>query len=105
MNQVTVIQIEGTVQWRAFRDPSTRTWIGTCEPLKLTARGESWGELATDIDDVIQTLFTDLVHEGEQTFVAFLRSHGWSPQGAIPRNVSDVRFDIPTPIEHVANAG
>ena len=103
MSQQLVL-INGSVQWRAFRDASTRQWIGVCAPLKLTARGADWVDLCADINDIIQTLFGDLVSQGKPVFESFLKQHGWSPITPIPINAADVRFDIPMPIEHVAHA-
>jgi predicted RNase H-like HicB family nuclease len=54
-----MVQINGQVMWRAFRDPGTGTFIGVCDPLKLTARGDTWSELLENTDEIIQLLLSD----------------------------------------------
>lgn len=102
---VVRVQIEGQLAWRAFRDPVTATWVGVCDHLKLTARGESWHDLEEDIHDLVQTIFADLLSDGPGAFETFLQLHGWRPIGALPQaGVGEMQFDLPTPIEHVAHA-
>ena len=56
-----------------------------------------------DINDIVQTLFTDLVEQGQSEFESFLHAHGWSRLTPFPVGTKDLRFDIPMPVEPVAH--
>ncbi len=56
-----LIEVHASAPWRAFRDPKTNMWIGICDELKLTARGEDLNDLRVDISDILETLLTEIV--------------------------------------------
>ena len=90
---MNVIRIQAQIQWSAFRDPDSDFWVAVCEPLKLTAQGETWSILVESISDTLDIILTDLVKTG--TFERFMETHGWTVHTPIPVNTNRLRFDIP----------
>lgn len=92
------VVIQGKVSWRAFMDDATGTWIAVCDPMKLTARGDTWSDMADDCNDIIQNVLTDLLHEGELD--TFLSKQGWRRMTAVPvMPHTPVHFDLPVIVE------
>lgn len=92
-----VINIHGRVQlqWRAQKSSTSDHWIGVCDAMNLSVEADSLDELHSVIDESIQLVLRDLLHENE--LEAFLREHGWSPMN-YPVRVNpgeEVRFDVP----------
>jgi predicted RNase H-like HicB family nuclease len=90
---MSVIRVQAQIQWNASRDPASNFWVAVCEPLKLTAQGETWSILVESISDTLQIIFTDLVKTG--TLERFIEAHGWKLQTPIPANTNRLRFDVP----------
>lgn len=90
--------IDAQIAWRALRDRKTETWVGVCDALKLTARGDTWQDLCRMIEEIQEDLFRELLAEG--TLERFLSDHGWKPLVPIPARFPEgiVRFDVPTSI-------
>lgn len=64
------------------------------DALELTVESETWAELMEDIGLAINAMFADLLETND--LERFLRQHGWSVIGPIPRDAGeDVRFDVP----------
>lgn len=100
---VVTVQIEANLVWKVWRDPASGWWVGACDPLRLTAEGETYGELMVDIDGVLQGLFRHLVIE--DNVQEFLRATGWKQKltlSKIPEqaNLEDLRFDVPFEVQH-----
>jgi len=81
--------------WNVFRDPASERWIASCDALKQTAAGASWGELLDEIEGLLQDLFTHLLEEGEleKTLLAL----GWTQHVKLPKRLpkKGVRWDVP----------
>lgn len=50
--------------WEIFKDNLTDEWIGVCDGIGLTACGKTIPLLLVQITDSTETLFYDLVSEG-----------------------------------------
>jgi len=96
MAGMVVIRIQGKaqLQWRAQRSPTSKAWIGICEPMNLVMEADSLDELYSVIDEAMQLMLVDLLRDNE--LEAFLREHGWKAQN-VPQQVKpeDVKFDVP----------
>lgn len=96
---VEPIRVRAKLQWKAFLDPASGKWVALCEPLKLTADGETWQDLWDSANDAVQFLLVDLVRKGR--LQQFMREHGWKlAEGArIPTRQEALtrrpRFDVP----------
>jgi predicted RNase H-like HicB family nuclease len=92
-----VIRIIGQIAWKVSRNPKTGVYIGECDSLNVTAQGQTRSELLEMIDDILQTLLTDMATEGRLQQVA--RRHGWKIEGELPkrgaRQVPALKFDLP----------
>jgi hypothetical protein len=89
--QITV-RIEAKLQWGCFRAKGG-SWIGVCDPLKLTVQADTWAELMEDIGHTLDAMLSDLLKTNELD--KFLREHGWQVRGTIPHRPKNVRFDVP----------
>ena len=91
---IIAIQVNGQVQWFARYSPSSRRWIGVCDPMRLTLEAETLDELHGVIEEGIQLMLRDLLEDNE--LEAYLREMGWSaapiPHGQLPHNIE---FDVP----------
>ena len=94
----TIVRFEVNAQiaWRVLRDRKTSNWIGVCDALKLTARGDTWEELTRSVEEIQGELFRDLFEEG--ALDRFLLDLGWTPLMPLPARdaAPSLRFDIPT---------
>jgi predicted RNase H-like HicB family nuclease len=88
----TLVRIDANLQWRATIGKGGN-YVAVCDPLKLTLQAETWAELMEDTSDVLNTIFLDLLTSNELD--NFLRAHGWSMMGQVPRRPENVRFDVP----------
>ena len=57
--------LSAQLAWRAWREAESQQWIGVCDALRLTALGNTWGELHQHADDIVDALFTDLLRTGD----------------------------------------
>ena len=75
----TIVRFDASVQvsWRTWQSREGGTWIASCDPLKITARGETWGELQESMAELISELFRDLFESGD--LAVFLNEKGWRP--------------------------
>lgn len=97
MQGVRVVDIQAQLAWQAHRDARSRMWVAYCQPLSLTAEGETWSELNQSIGEILNLLFMELLESNELD--RFLLQHGWTL--SVP--VRDLRalpsggfvFDIP----------
>jgi len=71
---IVIVETNGPVEWQVNLS-SPRQWIGVCEPLGLTAEGDSLDDLRQNIERSIQRLMEHLNSTGE--FDSFLRERGW----------------------------
>ena len=97
----TIIRIElENLKWFVTRDPKSGMFVGECEPLKLTAEGESQMELIRDMNDAVQELFRFLTEGNE--FHSFLRRAGWDVQVPLPPKArpEELEFDVPWSVLH-----
>ena len=93
---MVMIQIEGRaqLQWQARRSATSQRWIGVCDALNLVMEADSLDELHSVIDEALQLLLTDLLHDNELD--PFLREHGWQATNLPAKaDVQDVQFDVP----------
>lgn len=94
-----VYRLEANVQWKVTRDQKTGDWIGVCEPLQITSLGETQEDLHISIFETMDTLFRDLLVDGE--LGEFLLRRGWAFQGnrTPERKLPDEEFQFEIPIE------
>jgi predicted RNase H-like HicB family nuclease len=92
MSKVELVRIEANLQWQCS-PAGGEYWVGVCDPLKLTVQANTYAELLEDIGHTLDAMFKDLLETRE--LERFLRDHGWTPIGPIPRTSKNVRFDIP----------
>ena len=97
------IQIEGQVTWQVVRDLRDGHWFAVCQPLNVSAAGDTWGELEEGMKEAIALLFESLVEHGEMA--AFLRRNNWRSLTPLPPSGTRVRFEIPTAIEFKERVG
>jgi predicted RNase H-like HicB family nuclease len=92
MNE-TVVQIQANIQWQVMQTPANH-YVGVCEPMNLSMEASSLDELQSLINETLQLMFEDLLHDNELD--AYLREHGWQakniPVGQFP---ADVKFEVP----------
>lgn len=104
--QSRVIRIVGQISWKVSRNPKTGAYIGACDSLNVTAQGRTRSELMEMIDDILETLLTDMVAEGRLEQVA--RQHGWKIEGELPkrdaRRPQTLKFDLPFVVPDVATS-
>ncbi len=98
MKRIVTVELTAEIQWVVWKDRTTGMWVGACDPLKLTAEGETHGDLMQDIDGVLQDLFRELVGSGD--LERFLSDRGWrkeTVQVPLPTGIplEDMRFDVP----------
>jgi predicted RNase H-like HicB family nuclease len=90
------IRLEGRVHWDFAVSKSSQGYVAICDPLHLTAEGETFDELLRDIQGVTNDLFAHLYKEG--ALEKFLRGLGWTEHRIfIPDGLSieDVVLDVP----------
>ena len=88
-----LVRLEANVPWEVFRHPKTGAWIGACQPLNLTAIGDTWNEFQEAAGEAIEMLLTDLLKTGE--LETFLRRNKWTSHSALPQRDTPVRWDVP----------
>ena len=88
-----VVQLDGNVSWRAFRDPNCNRWVAICDSLGLATDAETWVQLQERTAQHLSCLFDDLLQENKLD--AFLRSHGWGIRGGSAPVGKDLQYDIP----------
>jgi hypothetical protein len=87
------ISLQAQVEWKFFRDDTSKHWIAVCDALKQTVSAETWAELNDSIAETLDLLFRELLEKDE--LASFLRSHGWRLNQPIPEHRRNVRFDVP----------
>jgi hypothetical protein len=90
---IVAIQIKGKLEWRASQSPSSKRWIGICEPLNLAMEAESLDELGSVINESTHALLLDLLADNELD--SFLRERGWSANNIPVVPTNDINFVIP----------
>ncbi len=89
---IQTVRIDGKVNWRCFRAKSG-SWIGICDPLRLTIEADSWFDLMEDIGQGLDALMRELLATNELD--RFLREQGWNLIGPMPAPAENLRFDLP----------
>ena len=90
----TVIHVEGSVSWRAFRDPSSGRWVAICDAIGLATDADTWVQLQERTQRHLSCLFDGLLRDHK--LEAFFRSKGWHVRDGMPEHSSqDVHYDIP----------
>jgi predicted RNase H-like HicB family nuclease len=91
---VVTVQVGAQIQWLATYNPTSRRWVGICDPMNLTMEADTLDELHSVIEEAIQLMLRDLLEDNELD--AYLRDMGWNaqpiPVGQLPKNVE---FDVP----------
>jgi predicted RNase H-like HicB family nuclease len=88
-----IVRIDAQLPWR-FTIGKGGNYVAVCDPLQLTLQAETWADLMEDTSDVLNSVFKDLLKNGQLD--AFLRMHGWNFMGQVPqRDQENVRFDVP----------
>lgn len=94
---IVSVELGAKISWRVCRDRASGWWVGACDPLRLTAEGETFADLMTDIHLVMQDFFRHLLQEGDLD--GCLRELGWkhAHRVSVPPGVDakHARFDIP----------
>ena len=85
------MRVQANVPWQV--ESSDDSWIGVCEPLKLTVEADTYGGLMESISETLDAVLADLMKSNE--LPRFLQSHGWRLITPLPTQVEDVRFDVP----------
>lgn len=91
---VIPVEVGANIAWLVIRS-GDGGYVGRCDALKVTAQGDTFGELMSTIVEVQNELLLDLLGEGE--LEAFLHRHGWRPLMPIPAQIPPhgIRFDVP----------
>jgi len=90
--------------WKWELDKASGQHVAYCDELKLTAEGETFGELAETILEVQTSYFHYLAKEG--LLEEFLDEHGVDYQTDSGHEDDAVRFNVPPaliPAAHAAN--
>lgn len=99
-----VIRINGQMQlsWQIAR--AKTAWVGVCDALKLTLEGDTYVEVCSVADEVLNDLLRDLLRTGE--LEKFLSDMGWRSMTALPKFIPDegLKFDVPQRFEPVTDA-
>lgn len=98
----TVVHINANLLWRFCRSREG-SYIGVCDPLKITLQADTFAELTEEINISLDALLRDVLGDGE--LEKFLRDQGWSVIGPFPHRPDDVKFDVPFSIEAAGNNG
>jgi len=86
-----IIRVEANVQWRVIA--SGNSWIGICDPLKLTVEAGTYGEMMESISETLDAVLSNLNQWDELPLL--LKTHGWSLVTPLPAKPEDIRFDVP----------
>jgi hypothetical protein len=88
------LHLQANLQWRARQNPDTSRWIGICDPMNLSMEAATLDELHGVINETIQLVLTDLLHDNELD--AYLKAHGWTATNLHDVRIEeDVCFDVP----------
>lgn len=91
---MAIIRIFADIEWRCHRASQGENWIAECDVLGLTVQSSRYSELAEDIGDTLDLLFSDLFTGDELD--QFLTAHGWTrTHEAFEGEPSDAVFDVP----------
>jgi hypothetical protein len=86
-----IVRVEANVQWRVLAHRSS--WVGICDPLKLTVEANTYGELMESISETLDAVLSNLNQTDE--LHKFLKTHGWTLVTPLPQKPEDIRFDVP----------
>ena len=86
-----IVRVDANVQWQVAAHQYS--WVGVCEPLKLTVEADTYGELMESISETLDAVLSDLMKSNELPL--FLKTHGWTLATPLPAKPEDVRFDVP----------
>jgi hypothetical protein len=81
-SQVIRFDMKSKTSWEFFRNGRTLAWIGVCPTLKLTAKGETFGDVTSLISEILDNLLRPLLREG--TLHEFFAHSGELAQWLLP---------------------
>ena len=88
------IALQANIQWRATQSPTSKRWIGICDPMNLSMEADSLDELHSIVGETLQFVLADLLHDNELD--AYLRERGWQVIGQQPiATNAKVHFQVP----------
>ena len=53
------------ITWKVDLDEASGQWIGTCDPVGLTASGDTYNELVKAINESVDAVLQDLLKSGD----------------------------------------
>jgi predicted RNase H-like HicB family nuclease len=86
-----IVRVDANIHWQV--SANQYSWVGICEPLKLTVEASTYGELMENISETLDAVLSDLMKSDE--LPRFLKTHGWALMTPLPAKPEDVRFDVP----------
>jgi|ERR1035437_2077567 hypothetical protein len=87
-----IIRVQGNLVWQCLQ-AATGDWIAVCDALNLTLQSDTFADLMEDINLTLNSMFKDLLTTNELD--RFFREHGWQVRQTIPRDHTQIKFDMP----------
>jgi len=91
--------VQGQIVWRIYRDDASGQWIGVCEPIGLTASGDTYSEAVECCNQAMELMFEDLLSSGDLD--EFLKLRGWKTVDVESLEGEEGGIDAPFSIEPV----
>lgn len=88
-----IVQLEANVQWSVQQSATSKRWTGVCDPMNITTEADTLDELQGVINESMQLLLTDLLHDNELD--RFLRERGWTARNLPKVGEDEAVFDFP----------
>lgn len=89
--------VQGEIVWRVCRDDASGQWIGVCDPIGLTASGDTYSEAVECCNHATEIVFNDLLVSGD--LEEFLKLRGWKMVEVESREGEEGGIDAPFRIE------
>ncbi|MGA2176400.1 MAG: hypothetical protein ABSH38_15595 [Verrucomicrobiota bacterium] len=89
--------VQGEIVWRIHRDAASGQWIGVCDPIGLTASGDTYNEAVECCNHAMEIVFKDLLSSGD--LEEFLKLRGWKTVDVESSEGEDGGIDAPFRIE------
>lgn len=93
MSVTRKIEIQGKVEWKWRRSPTSTRYIAVCDALNLCLEADSEAELKSLIPEAMHLLLVDLYADNEIS--QYLRDKGWRAANLPDRPDGDVQFHVP----------
>jgi predicted RNase H-like HicB family nuclease len=89
--------VQGEIVWKICRDKVSGQWIGVCDPIGLTASGDTYSEAVENCNHAMDIVFKDLLSSGD--LEEFLNLRGWKTVDVDSLQGEDGGIDAPFRIE------